>query len=194
MNKPMKRLSLYLFLILFTLPTPSQANDIRDFQIEGMSIGDSALDYFSEDELKNANVESYKDKKFLMLGIWKEYKIYDVLQIYVKPNDSKYEIYGIAGVIAYSDNLEACYKKMDEIANNFSVIFKNLKKQDHGRLINPVESDPYGGTYNLVSFDFTDRSRMQVSCNDWSEKSAIFDSVKVEIFSREVSIYLASKI
>ena len=48
----MKRLSLYLFLILFTLPTPSQADDIRDFQIEGMSIGDSLLDYFSEEEIK----------------------------------------------------------------------------------------------------------------------------------------------
>jgi hypothetical protein len=52
-SKLMKRLSLYLFLILFTLPTPSQANDIRDFQIEGMSIGDSLLDYFTEKEIKN---------------------------------------------------------------------------------------------------------------------------------------------
>ena len=86
----------------------SFADNIRDFQIEGMSIGDSALDYFSEEELKNANVEGYKDKKFLMLGIWKEYKLYDVLQIYVKPNDSKYKMYAIAGVIIYSDNLESC--------------------------------------------------------------------------------------
>ena len=51
-NKLMKRLSLYLFLILFTLQTPSWADDIRDFQIEGMSIGDSLLDYFSEKEIK----------------------------------------------------------------------------------------------------------------------------------------------
>jgi len=35
----MKRLSLYLFLILFTLQTPSWADDIGDFQIEGMSVG-----------------------------------------------------------------------------------------------------------------------------------------------------------
>jgi hypothetical protein len=34
----MKRLSLYLFLLLFTLQTPSLADDIRDFQIEGMSV------------------------------------------------------------------------------------------------------------------------------------------------------------
>ena len=51
-NKPMKRLSLYLFLVLFTLPTPSQADDIRDFQIEGMSVGDSLLDYFSRKKIE----------------------------------------------------------------------------------------------------------------------------------------------
>ena len=175
------------------LITPSLADNIRDFQIEGMSIGDSALDYFSEEELKNANVESYKDKKFLMLGIWKEYKLYDVLQIYVKPNDSKYKIHAIAGVIIYSDNLEDCYKKKDEIANDLSENFKNLKKNDYGRLKNPVESEPYGGTYDLIVFHFIDGSAMQVSCNDWSEKSEILDSVKVEVYSQEVVNYLSTK-
>jgi hypothetical protein len=33
---------------------PSHADDIRDFQIEGMSIGDSLLNYFSKDQIKNA--------------------------------------------------------------------------------------------------------------------------------------------
>ena len=189
----MKKLSLYIFLVLMFSSLSSFADDIRDFQIEGMSIGDSALDYFSEEELKNANVESYKDKKFLMLGIWKEYKSYDVLQIYVKPNDSKYKIHAIAGVIIYSDNLEDCYKKKDEIVNDLSENFKNQKKKDYGRVKNPVESDPYGGTYDLVVFHFIDGSRMQVSCNDWSEKSGIVDSVKVEVYSQEVVNYLKTK-
>ena len=42
----MKKLSTYLFLILFSFSAPSFADDISDFQIEGMSIGDSALNYF----------------------------------------------------------------------------------------------------------------------------------------------------
>ena len=53
-NKPMKRLSLYLFLILFTLQTPSLADDISDFEIEGMSLGDSLLNYFSLTEINKA--------------------------------------------------------------------------------------------------------------------------------------------
>jgi len=47
----MKKLSTYLFLLLFSFQTSSWSDDIRDFQIEGMSIGDSLLDYFSEEEI-----------------------------------------------------------------------------------------------------------------------------------------------
>ena len=43
----MKKLLGIVVLGLFLI-TPSQADDIRDFQIEGMSIGDSLLDYYSE--------------------------------------------------------------------------------------------------------------------------------------------------
>ena len=42
-----KKLLRIVVLGLFLI-TPSHADDIRDFQIEGISIGDSLLDYFSE--------------------------------------------------------------------------------------------------------------------------------------------------
>ena len=59
-NKPMKRLSLYLFLLFFTLQTPSQADDIRDFQIEGMSVGDSLLDYINKEDRKKKKLKIVK--------------------------------------------------------------------------------------------------------------------------------------
>ena len=60
----MKKLSTYLFLILFSFSAPSFADDIRDFQIEGISIGDSLLNYMSEEEIKENVVSVYLDKKF----------------------------------------------------------------------------------------------------------------------------------
>ena len=59
-----KKLSTYLFLLLFTLQTPSWADDISDFQIEGMSLGDSLLDYFSEEEIKESHVPGVYDDKY----------------------------------------------------------------------------------------------------------------------------------
>ena len=49
----MKKLSTYLFLILFSVQTSSLGSSISDFQVEGISIGDSLLDYMSEEEIKN---------------------------------------------------------------------------------------------------------------------------------------------
>ena len=61
----MKKLSTYLFLILFSFSAPSFADDIRDFQIEGMSVGDSLLDYFNEEEINNNIVDwDIKDNTF----------------------------------------------------------------------------------------------------------------------------------
>ncbi len=40
-----------LFVLLFSFPV--FADDISDFQIEGMSIGDSLLDYMTVEEINN---------------------------------------------------------------------------------------------------------------------------------------------
>ena len=50
----MKKLLVIIALGLF-LATPLKADDIQDFQIEGMSIGDSALDFFNENQIIKNN-------------------------------------------------------------------------------------------------------------------------------------------
>ena len=56
---------LAILILIFVLQTSSQADDIRDFQIEGISLGDSLLDYFSEEKInKSKRNYGYEDKKF----------------------------------------------------------------------------------------------------------------------------------
>ena len=50
----MKKLSINLFLILLIFSNSIYADDIQDLQIEGISIGNSLLDYLSKDEIINA--------------------------------------------------------------------------------------------------------------------------------------------
>ena len=47
----MKRL-LFILILIVIFQSPTKADDIRDFQIEGMSIGDSLLDYLKISEIK----------------------------------------------------------------------------------------------------------------------------------------------
>ena len=46
----MKRL-LIIFILTFSFQTLTKADDISEFQIEGISIGDSLLDYFTKKEI-----------------------------------------------------------------------------------------------------------------------------------------------
>ena len=41
-----------------------QYNDIMEFEIEGISIGDSLLDFFSEEEINNNVEDYYNDNKY----------------------------------------------------------------------------------------------------------------------------------
>ena len=48
----MKKLLILLFSLFFLISSPSIfADDISDFEIEGISIGDSLLDYMTEEEI-----------------------------------------------------------------------------------------------------------------------------------------------
>ena len=112
----MKRLLTILILIL-TFQTPSQADDIRDFQIEGMSIGDSLLDYFSEEKIKKSKRKNAyrwkKDRKFTSIEIQfhPSFKIYDAIQATYKTNDKKFQIYMLSGFLDFPNNIKDCYKK-----------------------------------------------------------------------------------
>ena len=80
----MKKILLILFFIL-TLQNFSQANDVKDFQIEGISIGDSLLDFFNQDTIQSSRKYQYKDDKFYSLDIFSDkIKEFDALQFHLK--------------------------------------------------------------------------------------------------------------
>ena len=62
----MKRLLLILILI-FSFQSFTKADDVRDFEIEGMSIGDNLFDFISneefEDNKKGSKIHFHKNKK-----------------------------------------------------------------------------------------------------------------------------------
>ena len=47
------KIFLTVIFLIFNLQSWTKADDIRDFEIEGMSIGDSLLDYYSKEKLTN---------------------------------------------------------------------------------------------------------------------------------------------
>ena len=115
----MKKISIYLFLILFGFSSQSYADDITDFEIGGISIGDSLLEHMSkEDIIKNIyDVYNYIDEKKFMVSVFYPNSVsfnYEFIQITFKINDDKYIIHGAEGVINPISSPE-CLLKQKEV-------------------------------------------------------------------------------
>ena len=193
-NKLMKRLSLYLFLIFFTLPTSSQADDIRDFQIEGMSIGDSLLDYFSRDKILSEYI--YPNKKFSShFGTGENFKVYEGFQVFYLSNDDKYIIHYVAGINLYKNNkINKCYEKMYEIAEEIKSQLSFDHYDDSGKIENPFKKDTKNISHNL-RFSFKDGDNITIACMDYHEdlvKDGYVDKLTVSVRSKEFVNFLSS--
>ncbi len=193
----MKRLSLYLFLILFTLPTPSQANDIRDFQIEGMSVGDNALDYFTEDELENSPKSYYPNKKFHLVDIFSsKYQTYDSVQFSLKNND--YKFYSISGTLYFRDkSFKKCLAKKEDIQKEIFSLFKDIKKIDRDTVKHP--GDKSGKSKVLqTEIIFSETSEViSIQCTYWSKeiekKHGWVDNLSITLYSAEYANWLRNE-
>ena len=167
----MKRLSLYLFLLLLTLQTPSLADDIRDFQIEGISVGNSALDYFSESDIKKNSQNYYKNKKFTPVQNYNYpfFKNYELVDFEYKTGDKNYIIYSLSGIIPYKKkDIKNCYKKMDEIDNDISKVLKNFRRGDKQTWKHDV--DPTGkSTFTDIYYE-TNNGVITITCYDFSKE------------------------
>ena len=179
----MKRLSLYLFLILFSLQTPSWADDISDLQIEGMSVGDSLLDFFSEEEIKNTTVvDWYESNRYTTIQILnhKNFKTYEELQIHFETKDSSKKIAGIDGIINYIKNIDECYKRIDEVVQEISNIVKDLK--DLGKETYKHNADETGkSTVTDYVFENKNSDEIQIGCYDYSESHGGEDHFRIGI-------------
>ena len=165
----------------------ANADDIRDFQIEGMSIGDSLLDYMSEEEIKENVGFVYEDGKFTVSVYNKSSEMYDMVGIEYKSKDKTYKIHGTQGMIYFENNIEGCYEKQDEIEKEISSMFTESKKEDWGIL--KLDFGGEGSTYRPITFDFKNDHRMSVDCyhlTDSSQKS----NLKVTMTSNELRKYL----
>ena len=124
---------LTILILTLTFQVPSLADDIKNFKIEGMGIGDSALDYFSEDQIINSKRNYYKNDEFFPseLAYLPSFKIYDAIQLTYRSEDKQYKLHGIAGFIDFPKNIKDCNKKMKKIIKDVSELFPDTKKEKY---------------------------------------------------------------
>tara|TARA_B110000438_G_scaffold150817_1_gene144932 strand:+ start:151 stop:804 length:654 start_codon:yes stop_codon:yes gene_type:complete len=173
----------FLIVLIIPLQNLSLASDIQKFKIEGMSIGDSALNYFSESQLENNEQgwHNYSYKEYstsLMPGK----NIYDWFLVSYKNDDDNFIIEAlIGGFEKMNYDIEECNNKIDSAALKMSGLFKNIKKNKKSKYelsSDASRSFPFTGksTVTSLSFDFLDKSKIILACYDMDKKANQNDS------------------
>ena len=194
----MKKLSTYLFLVLFSFQAPSWADDITDYQLEGMSIGDSLLDYFSKKEIKdNTNTGYYTNNKYTSVEFFQlsSFKTYDAVGLKYKTDDKKYIIDAIGGTLFCEKNIEKCNKKQKEIDLELSNMLKKSQRvDDKGK----HSADKSGkSTFLHINFWLISGDVVSIELIDWSEKitneKGWTDNVSVLFYTSDFAQWVINK-
>ena len=186
----MKKLLRILVLGLLLI-TPSQAEDIRDFQIEGMSIGDSLLEYFSIGEIKR--FDDYDDlpsnMKFRIATTTKKkfnkMNMYDSMTFYYKPEDKDFIIHAIGGNLFCKN--DECKKLYKEIKNDF------LKEYKGTESVHKHPDDKSGKSITTIYTIEIDEGSILILYNSMSKNVKWVNDVSVEISRSEVDEWIRNK-
>jgi hypothetical protein len=189
----MKRL-LLIFIFTLNLQNFTKADDIRDFQIEGISIGDSLLDFVSKSEIEKNKDFKYPNKKYFdYLYLDKKDSIYDYFQFSIIDGDKNYIIEDLTVGIYFKNNIKGCLKKMDEIFNDVSEIFSNLETSEKNRQ-RKHRADPSGKTIITETyFYFTSGALIALQCHDYSKAMKYNDGLSIEIASSSFYDWISSE-
>jgi hypothetical protein len=118
-----------IIVLILLLSVTSKADDISDFEIEGMSINDTLLQFYNKEEISKTKVNlGYKDNKYTAVAIVDDkYKTYAQVDIEYLTQDKNILIKALSGVIYYSD-MNKCYEKMDDITKEISNVVSVIPK------------------------------------------------------------------
>ena len=204
----MKRLLLILILT-FSFQTFSRADDLRDFEIAGISVGDSLLEHFSKEtileELNSPFTFIYKDNKFADIAIGntdtyllnKKFDNYYDLGVVIKPNDKNFRIYKISGRIFCKNDFNICLSKKTEIVSELINFFGNEATLDTFDAAHGYDKTGNSKSYATV-FNFkAHEDLVRIVATNWSQKlteeKKWGDNLKIEIFLREFVTFMENE-
>ncbi len=162
------KIFLTVLILIFSFQSLTKSDDISEFEIEGMSIGDSLLNFMTKDQINDFEKNYYPgSKKYVRLennfDLNSQLSTFDKLAFEVLDND-KYILEAVNGILNYKNNIKDCYPKMKEIINDISVSLNKPVTRNY------VFTYPNGGGESEVSdFNYSNGS-IRIWCTDYSRE------------------------
>ena len=199
----MKKISSYILFLVLSFNSASSANELKEFEIAGFSLGESLLDYFDKSDIKNELKSEYtyfyKDNKYAVLGVGDgvDYNLsmkienYDELALTVRPDDKKFIIYSVRGDIFCKDNIKKCLSQQKEIVS----AFEDFLGSEFESWEKPHSVDPSGKSMVYGNnITYADGSDIAVDVYQWSDKmkqeNNFPDTLQESMSTKEFSNFL----
>ena len=198
----MKKFILFLLFLFLNLQLLAKANDISELEIEGISIGDSLLEFVNKQKILSSRKYTYADDEFYSLDIWDDsFKDYPVIQFHLKKGDKNYEIHGVSGALIfgetgvyYPQSEKECAEKKNTVERDIDKLFINASK-DSNKFIGQADYDHEAirqDTYYRL-----DNGEVWLQCVTWGKKAKkkhnIMDNLRITILSNHFFQWMQTK-
>ena len=190
----MKRIFLITLIFTFSLQNLTNADNLKDFQIEGFSVGDKLSDRMSKEEIDENIVPYFQDqRKYYIVGKTNDLNQYDQIEFYIKSNDKSYEIRTIGAGI-FINNLNECLEKKKKVVKDLDKVFTNIKKRSGKK---KHEADPKGNSFQYIDqYDINYPNHIRVECTDYSDEmlnsGLAANSLSIVIMTEEINDWIYS--
>ncbi len=191
------RILLSVIVLIFGIQSFSKADDIRDFELEGISLYESALNHFSENELQKDTVDNYTSNKYTTSNIYDGLDMYDYIQISYKTDDRKYIIQDISA--AKNIKYKECLSQLDQVESDISSIYENSSKiSNDGKLTydHPVDKTGQSKVTDIAWY-FNTGDVIVAQCYNWQsefgKKNNFKDSLTIGISNKDIDRWLSNE-
>ncbi len=187
------RIFVAVLILILSIQCWTKADDIRDFQIEGFSVGDKLSKIMSKQEISKSIIPYFQDKrKYYIVGKADDLNQYEQIEFYIKSNDNNYEIRTIVAGI-FTKDLATCLKKKKKIVYDLEQVFTNTKKRSGKK---KHEADPKGNSFQYIDqFDLNFPNHIRVECTEYSQEminsGLATNSLSVVIMNKEIMDWIS---
>ncbi len=188
-------------MLIFSLQSLSKASDIRDFEIQGLTIGDSLLEMYSNKEIKefmksDIQVNFYpKSKKFFLLATPGIDDSFDQLNVDLKYLDNEYILYGLSQYKRME--IKKCLEETKVISTEIRQMFPS----------NEIDEDTFEGVHRIdktgqskyftTKFTLFNGDAIRIVCTRWGKefkkKGHYKDNLDVSLVSKEYLDFLINE-
>ena len=157
-----------LIILVLLFSSSVLADDILDFEMEGVSIGDTLLAYFSKEEINNFYKIGYPSSdKFLQVNLDNQtLKTYDIMTVSIKKEDYNYLVYEIKG-FKRQKSFTSCLNQKDIISDQIKESIENYELSEY---VSDHTEDITGQSKYHSSDFYLKIGSIRIFCVDWSDE------------------------